>query len=945
MYDITTETMILQWVSLFKSHRKKFLGTFGNVSLNGGHLVIPGQLILSNNIRRYDIKPSHSSLLVEPSTGEDLSCFITPCINAYNIAFGKFLDIKRRYFGVFLISYLKFLATRAETRDKKLQLFSDVAAQIREFAITGKIVKPDVVLNMILRLLVREMDPRSRCETLFQFSCYKRALPLPTESKVLQSMLKHREVSSNAFITDKAFLLSLRRFGEKFGDKMKKRFKERVFFKPCSGASFSKSRKAGGACKELDEVLTLWLDFKLDYEEVCDLVEWEGKSVSGVSLFREDATDFEFTGSRARRTFLRVTLEPFEVEEFGIVDESGSKQFFREMWLLEACLDSCISSGDYTPEMKYTSVKENGGKVRSLAKSAAAYTFLLQGVGSSLRDLLKYEISCRGAVTGDPMGCWKSIIRNFLNKDSGYDSLHRRFPNEKWVFRSADLSQATDLMPKDVCNSLIDGLVKGLRLKNTTLEKLMYLSVGEGLIHYPDGVTVTQVRGISMGLPTSWFLLNLYNLWLVERSWYKALRIGGFGTTRVTRCHAQCGDDLVAYWPESVNLEYTRLLVATGGCLSEGKDLVDSESFNFVEKSGYYDKSNHRVRFGLIVPLRSISRSPSCSEIPEFIEAGASISSILRPIPFGSHKRDVVSRVIRRSYSDLLVKLTNYGLNPYVDRLYGGGGFPILSTDQACWRSAPRFTRAYRVMLSMVRGINGVRSHVKFTSSWAGISCGKVKNEVDLWKVVDDWINEFGLVNLDRKRGVYLGDSMQLAFSRMLYLESHKLIHETQFPSIDAVSRSIGEETCRLNGLVPFYKLSDKVNNMAKGVSRSVFRLTKHFSFVGGFIEKSLSNYLVMDILPGWGKAPIGSIVSVPASQAGGPMYPGKTSPSDVGKKLAGKVLAASRVNRLTPALENSLAMLKGDYSIPKVKVLPLPDRRRVVAYLNLPIKFFPECW
>lgn len=100
---------------------------------------------------------------------------------------------------------------------------------------------------------------------------------------------------------------------------------------------------------------------------------------------------------------------------------------------------------------------------------------------------------------------------------------------------SSDLTAASDLLPLDLVEALVEGVLEGARWKNhkraQLFSKLFRVLTGPQMVGWPglkgeqsfamtdnaSSFGTKSKRGIMMGIPTTWFLLNLTHMfWISE---------------------------------------------------------------------------------------------------------------------------------------------------------------------------------------------------------------------------------------------------------------------------------------------------------------------------------------------------------------------------------------------------------------------------------------------
>jgi hypothetical protein len=307
---------------------------------------------------------------------------------------------------------------------------------------------------------------------------------------------------------------------------------------------------------------------------------------------------------------------------------------------------------------------------------------------------------------------------------------------------SSDLRAASDLVPFDVCSAIVDGLEDSGRLLPVELHGLR-LGIGPMEITWPDGETRVTSRGILMGLPTTWSLLNLYHGWC----W----------TTAVAQVRPRyevaariCGDDLIGVCPPEVRREYEARLVRTGAELSEGKHFVSPDRGVFLEVlwdfrgprvhhvDGQFlvnrivrrtDKRGRKRRVLVptnivvlhrmksitpltVMPLRGLvvgdePHGHGADEAPDWWLAGVAETAYCRSYP-----RKLVHAVARTLRPSLPAKFESVGVPPYLPRSMGGAG--LCPPSRRC-RVSPKHRKA----ISCLIWGQSLRDMIQFESVWA----------------------------------------------------------------------------------------------------------------------------------------------------------------------------------------------------------------------------------
>jgi hypothetical protein len=274
-----------------------------------------------------------------------------------------------------------------------------------------------------------------------------------------------------------------------------------------------------------------------------------------------------------------------------------------------------------------------------------------------------------------------------------------------WKFLSVDLTSATDTFSSDVCHSLalgvaisLEGFDKVLYRKMCILARNVSVS---SLISYPDATDIIQERGMMMGTPESWGILNLYNkfftslaeqLYLVAPlqvplSWrdpfvQEALTKVKFAPKSLA-ISKRCGDDQVIYGPDRVLDNYTRLISLSGAVPSPGTNAVSERYITFTQSLAQWVGGRVEwidiVRIISLVDWKGINRLPSVKEVPRIWFRGLSFQLALRwwnATPWESAVRKGLLIFGQYLCSDFIKSVASQGGEPFLPTVLGGLGFP-----------------------------------------------------------------------------------------------------------------------------------------------------------------------------------------------------------------------------------------------------------------------------
>nr|DBA44209.1 TPA_asm: RNA-dependent RNA polymerase [Ourmiavirus forcipomyiae] len=200
------------------------------------------------------------------------------------------------------------------------------------------------------------------------------------------------------------------------------------------------------------------------------------------------------------------------------------------------------------------------------------------------------------------------------------------------LFFSADLTTATDLTPHDVARAIWLGVMSGLGIELDHWLSYMGLWIlNEFTVEYPDlaaadGVDRVAVenatRGNMMGLPLTWFVLNLINLAVADLATVRDPRDLQEVAECVNRAPAVVrGDDMVAAFTEEQAERYVTLMERVGLKVHLQKSYRSRTRFVLAERTFLvrrsHDPSSVPKRVGMYTQNRTVSElAPELSRFP-----------------------------------------------------------------------------------------------------------------------------------------------------------------------------------------------------------------------------------------------------------------------------------------------------------------------------------------
>jgi hypothetical protein len=359
-------------------------------------------------------------------------------------------------------------------------------------------------------------------------------------------------------------------------------------------------------------------------------------------------------------------------------------------------------------------IEERGLKARIVTKSQASVLVLGHLARQRLIRGIKRIPECRGALTGTS----EADLINRLGGCSG-------------EVISSDLRAASDLHPRDLARSLVEGLIASNKFSEAEARGMLLCSADHELSYDDHDEVVRQKRGLLMGLPTTWIFLSLIHLY-----WWRRAQESIPPTHPGLKARAViCGDDLLAVAPPILLDEYERNMRACGGELSAGKHCRSTYRGVFLEMLVEFHSERswrfpvevlHRVplrRNGVsklvwkrerrlcpyqgkpkrwnTIPLKGFfDAGPSHpsrklpSSLPDWVMAGE-VSEALRVDGFPA---PLVHVLVRVAFPRAIQSLRDHRIPPYLPRFLGGGGLVPLGGEET--KISRLASRGFRKALS-----------------------------------------------------------------------------------------------------------------------------------------------------------------------------------------------------------------------------------------------------
>ena len=296
----------------------------------------------------------------------------------------------------------------------------------------------------------------------------------------------------------------------------------------------------------------------------------------------------EAGGLTADLAELLGSAAPMDLERPEEVTHSAWSSIVSELRLIEAAKQELPQR---TPKGRVVTVAERGHKVRVV--TAMERSVLVLGHCARRRLMLglrKWPL-LRSVLLGEP----REVVRE-LEGSTG-------------LVLSSDLRAASNLVPFDVADAIVEGLALSGRVLEEELLGLRACT-GPQELAWPNGEVRKTSRGILMGLPTTWALLNLYHGWCwnaAERS--DSLPVGPTALRSPIKSVARvCGDDLIGVSTPAGIRAYESRLRETGAEFSAGKHFLSPDRGVFLEVLWEFRGSRFTVLDGDIGYWRTLAR-------------------------------------------------------------------------------------------------------------------------------------------------------------------------------------------------------------------------------------------------------------------------------------------------------------------------------------------------
>jgi len=481
--------------------------------------------------------------------------------------------------------------------------------------------------------LFSDLAHQGKDREALQFTYISRALPRGSDKVAGEALIKHRQLLGTEVPLNLDAKESLLRFSKAWGARFKQKLPDQVRLRASDSSCWTHSRRNGGVQAALRELVDNWFDEPAPEFGARDLPDWAADEDRFTELGEQNRLSHAVRGGPAPRGVVEYACDIS-------ADPDAEKERIGRI-VRDAAIRKVMASDDL-PQARVTVVMERGYKARIVTKSPAEWV----EVGHLLRGLVWPMLAADSRVKSALEG---SRLKGFV------DSLQEdpvEVPMELGAMGlvSADLTSATDGLASWAILAVWDGVCEGAGIPDGVRDLGRRL-LGPMVVQYdrprkgeprpPDydameaaGWRITTKRGCLMGLPLSWFILNLCNLWAAEQAVHSAterlsLPTEGYARIRKRMLRAGvCGDDLAALLPMVGHAAYRRSIESLGSSLSPGKHLLSERYLLFTEQIARFRQEMHpapawTVAAHLSLPLRRL--------VPDALMDVVPIRSLVQP--------------------------------------------------------------------------------------------------------------------------------------------------------------------------------------------------------------------------------------------------------------------------------------------------------------------------
>jgi hypothetical protein len=563
---------------------------------------------------------------------------------------------------------------------------------------------------------------------LYEFYSLKGALPVPSQERCTNALLKHRETLTSGGETQPEILHAAERWAHWYAKKYPpKASSSKISIN--SAAILESSRSKGGRSVWIRDLIK---KLKEKYFYIPEyLSEFKLFSVFGdyigepTSPFIEDiyckveilpgGEEALNDASKAWEEILILYLLDMAADEGFVPRPSGGAQAWPNeednLYMGLYLAPPEIHLEGFKPKeypTRASVVEEQGDKARVITILGGCLSTLLH-----IPRTYSYTSLGKNPQIGTISG--EGTLFSFMKRVNKVLKENPDISLDGLILLSLDLSRATDTFHQDLCRSLSLGFFKDSPMK---VRILVPLATSPLSIEYPRKSRIEKVestsRGIPMGNPTSWFLLNLFRefFWDLSRFLEANLRhdesfrgkkrnlrgvikdgkLTGWSLMRMETfpsgaptdlLTSGCGDDQISLCSLRQALIFESLLEAGGGIISPGVHFR-SESFGFYTKQlCKLDRASRSLAFVDILRVRSLSspdsRLPGKKEVPPSWSRGVAAFKELEWWKGGEYEESLYRSsctFLFWKYSKFLKSATSYGLEVYLPQSFGGLNYP-----------------------------------------------------------------------------------------------------------------------------------------------------------------------------------------------------------------------------------------------------------------------------